>query len=113
MEYEYAGAKISIAADSDVALTGRGLWVITVPTNCTDDDVKQMADHMPAGSKANFSGHPSEGGLCVFMMEGTKSDVETELETHTWPSTPVVSADFPINAIPDLNKTEDDGALLL
>jgi hypothetical protein len=113
MVYEYAGSKISIAADSDVALTGKGVWIITVEKGCTDDDVKKMAEHMPAGSKATYSGHPDEGGLCTFMMEGTKSMVETELETHTWPSPPVVSADFPISAIPDLDKTEDDGAFLL
>merc|ERR1719221_41759 len=91
-----------------LALTGKGVWIITVEKGCTDDDVKKMAEHMPPNTVPTYSGSPDEGGLCTFMMKGTKSDVETELETHTWPSPPVVSADFPISAIPDLDKTEDD-----
>eukprot|EP00419_Tripos_fusus_P071887 CAMPEP_0172894282 /NCGR_PEP_ID=MMETSP1075-20121228/150549_1 /TAXON_ID=2916 /ORGANISM="Ceratium fusus, Strain PA161109" /LENGTH=387 /DNA_ID=CAMNT_0013749275 /DNA_START=47 /DNA_END=1207 /DNA_ORIENTATION=+ len=66
-----------------------------------------MADHMPPNTSEVFSGHPDAGGLCVFMMEGTEEEVAEELSTHTWPSTPLVEADFSWGIIPD-DLTEDD-----
>jgi len=107
-EYEYAGAEISISAESDVALYGKGLWIITVKEGCTSEDVEKMSKNMPKGSKANYSGHPEEGGMCVFMMEGTEADVKQELDTHTWPSKPSVTADGPIRAVPEIGAHEDD-----
>merc|ERR1719471_1082551 len=112
-EYEYAGAKISISADSDVALHGTGNWILTVHDGCTDADVAKMSESMPDDTASDYSGSPDEGGLCVFMMNGSEADVKAEIETHSWPATPEVTADHPIGIIPEINETEDDGESLL
>jgi len=111
-QYEYAGAQISISEDSDVAQTGTGEWVITVDDHCTKKDLAKFKEHMPKGSTPKFEGCPTEGGWCVFMMEGTEEQVKEELATHTWPTPPQVSASFPINAIPDLGVHENGESLL-
>jgi len=109
-EYEHAGATIIIHKASDVAKTGKGNWLITIKDGCTDADVKKMAKHMPQGSKPVFEGHPDEGGLCYFVMEGTLGQVQTELETHEWPSKPIVETDVRQDAIPEIPGDEDNDA---
>mmetsp|Transcript_442 Transcript_442/g.1321 ORF Transcript_442/g.1321 Transcript_442/m.1321 type:complete len:165 (-) Transcript_442:22-516(-) len=85
---EHEGARIIIHEDSDVKRKGSGVWVLSVPSGCKDKDVDEMAESMPQGSKPIFKGHPTDGGLCIFMMEGTEEQVKEEISTHKWPSTP-------------------------
>uniref|UniRef100_A0A7S1WL49 Uncharacterized protein n=1 Tax=Alexandrium catenella TaxID=2925 RepID=A0A7S1WL49_ALECA len=89
----HAGAQIFIHSDSEAVITGVGRWVVIIPNNCTTADVKKMTEHMPKGSNATFKGDPDAGGMCWFIMLGTHAMVLTELETHTWPSTPIVETD--------------------
>eukprot|EP00413_Alexandrium_margalefii_P001604 CAMPEP_0204512430 /NCGR_PEP_ID=MMETSP0661-20131031/949_1 /ASSEMBLY_ACC=CAM_ASM_000606 /TAXON_ID=109239 /ORGANISM="Alexandrium margalefi, Strain AMGDE01CS-322" /LENGTH=1025 /DNA_ID=CAMNT_0051517549 /DNA_START=53 /DNA_END=3130 /DNA_ORIENTATION=- len=105
---EYDGVKLIIHHDSDVAQKGSGIWVIIVEDNCTSDDVKKMAEHMPKGSKPKFGGDPDAGGLCAFMMEGTKKLVLEELQTHTWGAEPRVETDKVWEIIPEYKEKDDD-----
>jgi len=111
-QYEYAGAQITISADSDVAKYGSGRWIITVASGCTEDDVAKFAEHMPEGSKAEFGSCPKNGDWCVFIMTGTESDVHKELATHTWPSKPSVDADHSISMIDEIDEHENGDSLL-
>lgn len=111
-QYEYAGAQISVSADSDVAKYGTGEWIITVDSGCTEDDVKKFAEHMPEDSKAEFGSCPKDGDWCVFMMSGTEAAVQKELATHNWPSPPRVDANHAINMIPEIDEHENDDSLL-
>merc|ERR1719188_402544 len=111
-EYEHAGARVIIHGASDVARHGSGSWVITVPQNCTDLCVKKMAQNMPPGTKAVFSGQPDQGGLPFFVMTGTKAQVQQELETHSFPSPPIVETDVPMRTVPEINSHENDAGLL-
>jgi len=85
--------------------------VITVDSGCTQADVDQMAEHMPAGTQATFGSCPVDGDYCVFMMTGTEEGVKKELATHQWPSPPKVDADHAINMIPD--EAHENGDSLL
>jgi len=97
---------LTVHPDSEAKRTGFGTWMITVPTNCTNSFLDSLAKNMPIGSERRFEGDPDDGGLCVFMMNGTLQQVKEELETHEFPAKPIVESDSDINAIPD---NLDDG----
>lgn len=107
-QYQHAGATVRIDSDSNVAVFGRGQWVISIKEGCTNSDVDKMAEHMPEDTAPVYKGHPDEGGFCMFIMEGTKAGVEKELDTHTWPHPPLVEADKNISAIPEIPSDESD-----
>jgi len=48
---------------------------------------------MPTDTRAILHGHPEKGGLCFFVMEGTREGVLQKLAMHRWNGTPRVEAD--------------------
>jgi len=102
-----AGVELKIHADSDVARTGRGEWIISLPEeNCKKEDLEALAQNMPKGTRAEFRGHPENGGLCIFIMEGTREGVLEELRSHHWKATPKVETDTTGFLLDDLDQGE-------
>jgi len=109
----YNGAQLIIHASSEVATTGKGRWIFTVEGNFTTADVHSMGEHMPQGSQGDFEGDPDHGGLSVFMMEGTKKQVQEELDTHAWLGTPTVETDRTWGVVPEVEPEDSDGGAAL
>lgn len=93
-----AGVRVNVRGASKEAgsLAGRHTWVISLPDDCSDADVRSFAHKMPPGATAVFEGLQSAGGLCFFAMEGTEAELEEELETH--PGAVLVEADLEFEA---------------
>jgi len=75
-------------------------WVFSLPDNCTDGDLKSLTDSLRSSGHLVYVGHPSEGGLSGFVMNGTEAEVHEELQNHNWPcGYPFVEADMALEMI--------------
>jgi len=80
-----AGVHVNIhgvTKENEASLAGRHKWVIHLPEDCKDEDVRGFARGMQAGATALFEGLQSSGGLCAFIMEGTEAQLLKVLEAH-------------------------------
>jgi len=55
-------------------------WLVKLPGHWDDDKVMAFADRVPEGSRVNFEGHPSEGGLPLLGLSATDVQLEELLE---------------------------------
>jgi len=88
-----AGVELKVHPDSDVAKTGRGEWIVWPDRRCRQEDLEALVKKMPNNTRAVIHGHPERGGLCFFIMEGTREGVWQKLAMHRWNSTPIVETD--------------------
>mmetsp|Transcript_113723 Transcript_113723/g.226326 ORF Transcript_113723/g.226326 Transcript_113723/m.226326 type:complete len:521 (+) Transcript_113723:43-1605(+) len=88
-----AGVELKVHPDSDVAKKGRGEWIILPDGGCRQGDLEALAANMPNNTRALIHGHPDSGGLCFFVMEGTREGVLQKLTMHHWKNTPNVETD--------------------
>jgi len=110
----FGGVPMIIHDDSEVAKTGSGMWVISMPEGCRTNHVRALMQDMPMGATSQFGGNPDQGGLCVLIMNGTKQQVTQEISGHNWPSAPIVETDKVWGAIPDMPaeaNSPPDGAV--
>mmetsp|Transcript_113721 Transcript_113721/g.226314 ORF Transcript_113721/g.226314 Transcript_113721/m.226314 type:complete len:523 (+) Transcript_113721:43-1611(+) len=92
-----AGVELKVHPDSDVAKKGRGEWIILPDGGCRQGDLEALAANMPNNTRALIHGHPDSGGLCFFVMEGTREGVWQKLAMHRWSSTPKVETDTAVH----------------
>mmetsp|Transcript_95124 Transcript_95124/g.188444 ORF Transcript_95124/g.188444 Transcript_95124/m.188444 type:complete len:163 (+) Transcript_95124:94-582(+) len=86
-----AGIPEDLPADEDLPFEHR----ITIPFNCTNIDVDKILAITSAGSGPVFQGGFADGGRCVFVMQGSREQVEDRLAQYSWPSEPLVEGYLP------------------
>lgn len=104
---DFRGAQI-VSASAGRAAGGR--WSITIKGGCSDSEVHSLTKGMPAGTKPLYEGHPDEGGLCLFVMTGTKEQIKEELASHKLPMERVIAEEDEMVEVPEV--FEDLGAVL-
>jgi len=107
---ERVKVRLTVHKSSEVYRTGKGAWIIMVPEGCTTAELVKFQHSMPANSTLRIAGSPGEGGLCAFMMNGTRQQIKEELEMHKFSSKPLVETDTTFDPIPDM--PEEGNALL-
>jgi len=103
---KHVKVNITIYDGSDVQLTGNGRWIIMVPRGCSQDVLDALVNKIPFGAFSTYVGH-AQGGLCLFVMEGTLEQVRQDLDGFQFPLKPIVETDVMFNALSEVKQTTE------
>jgi len=103
-----ADVKIVVHNGSKVSKHGRGRWIVTVEAGCNSREIRKWVDIIPPGAVSDFEGSPDKGGLCLFVMDGTRHHIEKLIYGHNWSSTPFIESDVTWYPAPEINVSEHD-----